>query len=88
MTESDSNNDSQNDSNKSPDSLPVKGEPNSDKHLYKDGKLKQTRHYGPDGKAEYDIDYSHSGDKHKFPHKHIWDWTDPAHPTRIEAEYP
>ena len=56
--------------------------------LYKNGKLKQTQHYGTDGKAEYNIDYSHPGDKHKFPHKHIWDWTDPTHPTRIETEYP
>ncbi len=56
-------------------SLPTEGEPNSDDELYdNEGNLKQKRHYGPDGKAEYDIDYSHGGN-HSFPHKHEWDWT-------------
>ena len=55
-------------------SLEVEGPPNSDDELYDDeGNLKQRRHYGPDGKAEYDIDYKHPGN-HKFPHMHTWDW--------------
>jgi len=58
-------------------SLPTTGEPNSDKNLYDKKGLKQTRHYGPDGRAEYDIDYRHSGEKHKFPHKHYWNWNSP-----------
>ena len=36
--------------------------------------IKRTRHYGSDGRAENDIDYHHSGNKHKFPHKHNWNW--------------
>lgn len=69
----------ENNSNK----LPMKGEPNSDKHLYDKRGLKQTRHYGPDGRAEYDIDYHHpnSGNNHKFPHKHFWKWNG-ANPER------
>ena len=48
---------------------------NSDQHLYDENGLKQTRHYGPDGKAEYDIDYHHGGQNHTFPHIHYWDWS-------------
>ena len=55
-------------------SLDTEGPPNSDDELYdEEGNLKQQRHYGPDGKAEYDIDYSHSGN-YDFPHKHEWNW--------------
>ena len=54
--------------------LPTISDPNSDKHLYDKRGLKQTRHYDSDGKAEYDIDYRHPGDGHKFPHKHKWRW--------------
>ena len=55
--------------------LPSKGEPNSSTDLKdSDGTLKQRRYYGPDGKAQEDIDYKPSGDKHKFPHRHIWRW--------------
>ena len=55
-------------------SLDVEGPPNSDDELYDDdGNLKQRRHYGPDGKAEYDIDYKHSGN-YEFPHMHTWNW--------------
>ena len=55
-------------------SLGTEGPPNSDDELYdEEGNLKQQRHYGPDGKAEYDIDYSHSGN-YDFPHKHVWNW--------------
>jgi len=60
------------------DDLPAIGEPNSstDK-LNPDGTVKQRRYYGPDGKAQEDIDYNHSnGDgSHTFPHRHTWDWT-------------
>ena len=56
-------------------SLPATGDPNSSTDLEEpDGTLKQRRYYGPDGKAQEDIDYKHSGDKHKFPHRHIWRW--------------
>ena len=67
------NNDNADDENKT--SLPTEGEPNSDMELYDKKGLKQRRHYGPDGKAEYDIDFRHSGEKHIFPHKHYWNWT-------------
>ena len=39
--------------------------------------------YGPDGRAEKDTDYNHSGeDSHEFPHEHEWDWnkTPPRQP--------
>ena len=55
-------------------SLPTTAEPNTDKYLRDKKGIKQKRHYGPDGKAEYDIDYRHQGDKHKFPHKNEWNW--------------
>ena len=75
----DSNEDSDNTSSTTPNghNLPVTGEPNSDRELYDEEGLKQVRHYGPDGKAEYDIDYRHQNadGTHKFPHKHNWDWT-------------
>lgn len=41
----------------------------------KDGSPKQERTYGPDGKAEYDVDYNHGGVGHVFPHGHEWDWS-------------
>ena len=65
-------------------SLPTEGEPNSDKELYDKDGLKQTRHYGSDGKAEYDIDYRHPDPKntHQFPHRHNWDWS--KNPPRSE----
>lgn len=59
-------------------SLPANGEPNSSTDLEEpDGSLKQRRYFGPDGKAEKDIDYKHSnGDgTHSFPHNHKWDWS-------------
>ena len=64
--------------------LPKKSDPNSDKHLYDEKGLKRTRHYGQDGRAEYDIDYHHPGKKHKFPHKHKWSWHGDV-PSRGEA---
>ena len=72
ITEPDNNNETD-EENKT--SLPTEGDPNSDAELYDKKGLKQRRHYGPDGKAEYDIDFRHSGEKHIFPHKHYWDWT-------------
>ena len=56
--------------------LPTTGEPNSTVHLRDSKGIKQTRHYGPDGKVDYDIDHRHGGTKHKFPHKHKWTWKD------------
>lgn len=55
-------------------SLPFNGTPNSDDDLEdEDGSIKQTRHYGDDGKPEYDIDYHHQDDgTHVFPHVHPW----------------
>lgn len=54
--------------------LPDEGEPNSRSDLYKNGKLKQQRWYGSDGKAAHDRDYEHAGPM-DFPHDHAWDWT-------------
>lgn len=73
---------------KQPDrSLPIEGEPNSDLDLNDSEGTKQRRHYGhygPDGKAQNDIDYRHADPKntHEFPHKHKWDWNDPSNPIR------
>lgn len=54
-------------------SLPTKGSPRSSKDLKdKNGKLKQRRYYDEDGNADMDIDYSHGGVGHKFPHRHDW----------------
>ena len=57
-------------------SLPTEGEPNSERELRDKDGVKQKRHYGPDGKADYDIDYRHPDPKntHEFPHRHNWDW--------------
>ncbi|EYE87143.1 hypothetical protein Q428_14995, partial [Fervidicella metallireducens AeB] len=57
---------------------PSIGEPNSSSdYLNPDGSVKQRRYYGPDGKPEEDIDYNHPNydGTHKFPHRHIWDWS-------------
>ncbi len=54
------------------------GKPNSRADLYQNGKLKQSRWYGPDGRAVRNRDYFHGG-KMDFPHDHEWDWDkDPA----------
>jgi len=56
-------------------SLPKTGVPNSSKDLVdENGNVKQRRWYGPDGNAERDVDYSHGGAKHNFPHEHTWEW--------------
>ncbi len=53
-------------------SLPTTGEPGSNQTLPNpDGSIKQKRWYGPDGNAERDRDYNHSGDL-PFPHDHEW----------------
>lgn len=62
-------------------SLPMKGEPFSLKDLVReDGRVKQRRLYGADGKPLKDIDTSDHGNakKHPFgPHAH--DWEDGIH---------
>ena len=62
---------------KNKSSLPSRGEPNSSADLLNpDGTIKQRRYYGPDGKAQQDIDYNHTDDgTHEFPHNHDWDWS-------------
>ena len=60
-------------STESGSSLPTKGNPNSSKDLKgSDGKIKQRRYYDKDGNADMDIDYSHGGTGHTFPHRHDW----------------
>ena len=61
-------------SKKKPQSLPTKGEPNSDKELLnEDGTVKQRRHYDENGDADYDVDFNHQNDgTHEFPHVHKW----------------
>ncbi len=49
------------------------GKPNSRADLYKNGRLKQSRWYGPDGRATRNRDYFHGGEM-EFPHDHKWDW--------------
>lgn len=53
-------------------SLPPEGDPNSSKDHEVNGVIKQRRYYGEDGYADMDIDYTHSGVKHVFPHRHYW----------------
>ena len=36
-------------------------------------RLKQRRYYDKNGNAELDIDYSHGGVGHTFPHRHYWE---------------
>ena len=56
--------------------LPREGTPNSITKLYdENGTYKQLRYYGPDERAFYDIDFSHGGVGHVFPHLHIWDYS-------------
>ena len=55
----------------------VIGKPNSIHEEYnRDGSLKQRRQFGKNGQAEKDVDYSHGGMGHKFPHVHDWNWKD------------
>ncbi|MCR1952865.1 hypothetical protein NSA50_17835 [Clostridium sp. DSM 100503] len=57
--------------------LPVVDKPNSTKERVKDGKVVQRRHYGSDGKARVDEDFSDHGTPHLHsnPHYHTWDWS-------------
>ncbi|MFI8714455.1 hypothetical protein [Brevibacillus brevis] len=63
--------------------LPKKGPAMSSKDLVNKGELVQRRYYGPDGKADMDIDYTHHGNpkQHpKVPHRHDWDWSNKSNP--------
>lgn len=55
-------------------SLPKVYIPNSSLDLVQKDKegAKQRRYYGENSEAVLDIDYSHTGEKHEFPHKHEW----------------
>ncbi|MDD4840064.1 MAG: hypothetical protein PHE93_05315 [Clostridia bacterium] len=67
-------------------SLSADGIPNSRTDLCNNGKLIQSRWYGPDGKAVLNRDFEHQ-DAHKnhiFPHDHKWDWS--KVPPRQEPE--
>ncbi len=64
--------------------LPTIAEPNSEQSIYDEKGLKRTRHYGKDGKADYDIDFHHPGKNHQFPHKHEWTWKNNI-PSRSKA---
>lgn len=56
---------------------PVIGKPNSIYEIYnKNGSLKQRRQFDKNGRAKKDIDYSHGGVGHEFPHVHDWKWKD------------
>lgn len=67
--------------------MSTKGEPDSVTKQYdSDGKLQSERHYGPDGNAIKDIDYTTHGNPKTHPdvpHEHKWDWTNPNKPGRI-----
>ena len=55
-----------------PNSLPIRGEPNSSQVLYNpDGTVKQKRWYGPEGDPDRDRDNNHPGSG-PFPHDHEW----------------
>ena len=53
-------------------SVPTKSIPQSQTYVIGPKGLKQIRYYGNDGSVTMDIDFYHSGVKHKFPHIHIW----------------
>ncbi|MFC0492231.1 Uncharacterised protein [Listeria grayi] len=72
-------NDSKKVSKKGDSNLPKTGKKYSSKDLIVDGKVKQRRYYGKNGKAELDIDYFHALSKSlkktvKFPHRHKITW--------------
>ena len=54
------------------ENFPKESEPNSSKDLIQNGKVKRRRYYDKDGNADMDIDYSHGGSHHTFPHRHDW----------------
>lgn len=59
-----------------PSNLPRTSEKNTAKDLLNEkGIVKQRRYYDANGRAEWDIDYSHVDDgTHRFPHFHRWVW--------------
>ena len=60
-------------------SLDRTGPPNSKYCLYKkDNTLKQIRLYDANGYAWLNIDFTHGGVGHTFPHVHMWDWSKKA----------
>ncbi|EUJ28590.1 hypothetical protein [Listeria grayi] len=62
-------------SKKGDSNLPSKSKKYSSKDLIVDGKVKQRRYYGKNGKAVLDIDYFHNPIKGvKFPHRHKITW--------------
>ncbi|MGN0682351.1 MAG: RHS repeat-associated core domain-containing protein [Oscillospiraceae bacterium] len=65
----------------------LKGKPNSTIPRYNSkGQKIGERTFDSEGKADYDTDFTdHSNPKRhpKVPHKHKWDWSDPANPKRI-----
>ena len=75
---------------KSVPSTPVTGEPGTSVDITdKKGNVIGKRTYGPDGRAETDIDYTDHGNpkRHPYvPHKHRWDWT--KNPPRQPGEKP
>ncbi len=68
------------------DNPPIKGKPNSTTtQVDEDGNPRKDRHYGPDGNADFDIDYTDHGNPKNHPdvpHKHDWDWSNPDSPAR------
>jgi len=62
----------------------MRGTPNSTIRLVdSNGKVIQERHFGPDGRAAWDIDHRHAHHGHGTPHKHVWDWSDIDNPYRL-----
>jgi hypothetical protein len=63
---------------RSSNDLPSSGSPNSTAEK-KDsaGNIIQRRYYGPDGRAQKNIDYGHDHTGMGDPHAHDWDWTLP-----------
>jgi RHS repeat-associated protein len=62
-------------------SLPPIG-PSNDYGILLDslGNIKQVRFYGSGGVPLFDIDYSHGGVGHDFPHSHLWPRPSPSYP--------
>lgn len=56
--------------------LPSNGAPNGTAEKKSaSGAVIQRRYYGPDGRAEKNIDYGHDHAGVGDPHAHDWDWT-------------
>ena len=71
-------------------SLPLKSKPHSVmQKIDKRGNLITERYFDINGRSEYDIDYTDHGNPKshsKVPHRHDWDWSDPAKPKRGKAK--